>query len=208
MAFPLIVNQKHFEYLRLQKGSLDKYADNFPLWFDHYKEGLQEDFDLIEFWLPEKCQSLLDVGSGLGGIDALINHYYGGEVAVRLLDGEDDPPLMKLHRQTFNNMDVARDFLKLNGVGKFSYVTPYSAIYAGSFFVSDLVLSLGSWCFHYPASLYLPFVKRSLAPGGTLIVDVRNDHDDWLADLLTEFDEAGVVAIRKKWTRRVFRARH
>ena len=49
----------------------------------------------------------------------------------------------------------------------------------------DLVLSLGSWCFHYEPNVYLP---RLLAGGGLdvgarLIVDLRKGKGEWAAQL-------------------------
>ena len=37
----------------------------------------------------------------------------------------------------------------------------------------DLILSLHSWGFHYPISVYLDSVIKVLAPNGKIIIDIR-----------------------------------
>jgi hypothetical protein len=57
---------------------------------------------------------VLDVGSGLGGIDVLLNRHYlataGNPLEVALLDGIDDMPEVSFHDRTYNDMAVAIDF--------------------------------------------------------------------------------------------------
>jgi SAM-dependent methyltransferase len=41
----------------------------------------------------------------------------------------------------------------------------------------DLIISLKSWGFHYPVAVYLPLAKRSLRPGGRIVLDIRKNQN-------------------------------
>jgi len=205
----VIVNDAHFAYLRLQKGSLEPLAHDRALWHAAYEADLWRTYSEIHPYLPESCSGAsLDVGSGLGGIDVLLSRHYGGELRVNLLDGEHDAPAMTLHRQTFSSEAVARDFLSMNGVrpDRIGYSTPASPDFT---LVWDLVLSLGSWCFHYAPDVYLP---RLLEGGGlhtdtVIILDVRRDKGEWTSQLIAHLREVASIRITNKWARGVYALR-
>lgn len=199
MAESLIVEDEHFSYLKIQKGSLDKLSHDRVAWQAAYEEALTRDFGSIRSYLPTKCNSVLDIGGGLGGIDVLLARKYGCGICI--LDGEADAPVMELHRKTFNHMGVARDFLTKNGVGGFDYLTP-EQMTPRPF---DLIISLGSWCFHYPPSTYLDFVVSCCHSETMLVVDVRKQKPDWLKQLQELFTPRAVVHHSSKFDRWIFR---
>jgi hypothetical protein len=211
------VSDAAFEYLRVQKGSLDRFATNRALWERAYHDDLAATYQGIRQYLPPRCWGMLDIGSGLGGIDILLSRHYasiGKPPYVNLLDGESDPPKMHLHRETFNDMRVAQQFLKANGISleRFAYYTPDGPAAMGLENLPkpyDLVVSFGSWCFHYAPDTYLPVL---LAGGGlhtdsVVIVDVRKDKPDWLAQLQAPFELAGVIRDARKYMRMAFKKR-
>jgi SAM-dependent methyltransferase len=116
------VGESAFQFLRLQKGKLEPMARDFPRWLKHYHGALDQDYSGIKMYLPplpatENVGAVLDVGSGLGGIDILLyRHYEGKRVVPVLMDGWKDEPRMVLHRKTYNDMDVAERFHRDNGV--------------------------------------------------------------------------------------------
>lgn len=202
----LIVEDAHFEYLRLQKGRLDELSHDRARWHEEYERDIYRTYEEIRPHLPAICWGVLDIGSGLGGIDVLISRHYGDQPFVNLLDGEDDPPEMRKHRETFNSMKIARDFLVKNGVrsDRFGYYTPRARDFTKPY---DLVVSFGSWCFHYEPDVYLPTL---LAGGGLhmdsiLIVDVRNDRLDYDQQLCHSLKCIGVIRRSAKFTRAVYR---
>lgn len=216
MNLHLEVEDEHFDYLRLQKGRLDEFSDDRATWHRMYEADLAQQFDNIRPHLPAVCWGFLDVGSGLGGIDVLIARHYAAGASVprcaypfvHLLDGVDDPPEMHLHRQTFSSKRVARDFHTKNGVPpeRFRYFGPSDDFCARPY---DLVVSFGSWCFHYEPAVYLP---RLLMPGGlhsesVLILDVRTNKPEWEAELERTFRRVEVIATRPKWRRIVYGCR-
>lgn len=198
----MIVEDSHFEYLKLQKGALHGLTDDRAAWLMAYEQSLEEDLASMEPHLPQVCRNVLDVGSGLGGIDVLLNQKYPG-LYVSLMDGVDDPPVMTFHNRTYNDMKVARHFQNRNGVEKFGYYStpPIGAV------KFDLILSLGSWCFHYGPSAYLSFVKKCCHAGTILILDVRADQPLWRQELREVFSEVGVALVKRKFNRLVFHVR-
>ena len=184
MGPPIHVSDEAFPYLRAQKGRLDRLANDRSAWQAAYEADLERSLVEMGPHLPKVCWAMLDIGSGLGGVDVLLYRHYATEPWVNLLDGLDDPPEMKLHRETFSSESVARKFLRSNGVraDRIRYFGPEAQDFAAPY---DLVLSLGSWCFHYEPNQYLP---RLLAGGGLdsharVIVDVRKGKEDWQRQL-------------------------
>lgn len=204
----IVVEDSHFEYLRLQKGKLHDISNDRKRWHIAYEHDLVSTYYEIRPHLPASCWGFLDIGSGLGGIDILVSRHYGDDPYVNLLDGEDDPPEMKLHRQTFNSMRVARDFLTKNGVksSRFGYLTTRADFVMKPY---DLVMSFGSWCFHYEPNVYLPLM---LAGGGlhsdsVIIADVRIDKPEWARQLDERLDRVAEIRRSAKFTRSVYRVR-
>lgn len=182
---PLYVPELAYPYLIAQRGALDAVKGDRKKWTEQYCEVIQSEFDLIQPYLPVSCASILDVGSGLGGINAVLNEFYGGQCRITLLDGIEDPPTVELHRQPFNDMSVARDFLYLNGVQRLDYIdarhpTPPDIPY-------DLIISFKSWCFHVEPQSYLELVRGACHAQTTVILDVRLNRADWLTALESVF---------------------
>lgn len=200
---PITVSDEAFPYLRAQKGKLDAIAHDRDRWLAAYRADLQRSLDEMQPYLPKVCWGLLDIGSGLGGIDVLLYHYFATEPFVYLLDGVDDAPEMKLHRETFSNERVARAFLRSNGVrsDRIRYYGPAAQDITAPY---DVILSLGSWCFHYEPNQYLP---RLMAGGGVqwetrLIVDLRRDKPEWREQLkAANLQMIAVLRDEPKYTR-------
>lgn len=195
------IEPRHFEYLRVQKGSLDALSHDPQAWKEAYEVTLELDYESIKRWIPPRVERVLDIGGGLGGIDVLINRN-NGPTYVAILDGEDDKPEMKLHRQTFNSRAVTIDFLEKNGVNYHEYRNPFERTVPPYKF--DLVISLGSWCFHYAPENYLSFVVAVMKPQGRLIVDVRVNKPAYLEQLSKHFRRLGTAKRAMKYNREVF----
>lgn len=195
------VDDSHFAYLAVQRGKQSNLVEDRASWQSAYEASLFATLSSIRNDLPALCANVLDVGGGLGGIDVLLARRYPN-LAVTILDGEDDAPIVDLHRRTFNNMEVARDFLAKNGVSSFDYFTPA----LGDARPFDLVCSFGSWCFHYEPSVYLDFVQRCCRPGTVLILEVRRNRPAWRAELTKAFALQRVAFDSPKYQRLVFRA--
>lgn len=204
----LMVPARAIPYLRVQKGSIDPALDDleFP---DAYCRHLAAAYRSIVPALAPACRSVLDVGSGLGGIDVLIaRHYHGQLDRVALLDGRDDPPVVSLHRRTFNSMRVAYDFLTANGLQwkQLRNFQPTSAppVDEPPF---DLVISQGAWCFHFAPDVYLDFVAAVTGSGSRLIVDVRVAKTEWEGQLARDWLYQGTLLQSRKFSRRMYARR-
>lgn len=182
----ILIPDDAYPYLVAQRGAIDDMRDDPELWANRYAAQIYGELDLIEPYLPKNCESILDIGSGLGGINALINRYYGGDCRVTLVDGVKDKAEVELHRQTFNDMGVARRFLEANGVRYFSHIDANdpNRIAAIKY---DLIVSFKSWCFHIEPAEHLELVRSACREGTTLIIDVRRGNVGWAKQLASEF---------------------
>lgn len=195
-------------YLRAQKGALANIREPMA-WTAAYIASLNEQFESMRPYLPARCRRSLDVGSGLGGIDIALFRHYRGAVDLWLVDGMDDPPVVRRHAATFNHMAVASRFLHANGVEWELLSGPdiLDPRATDDQAPVDVVMSFGSWCFHYAPSVYLSGVRAVLNPeGATLVLEVRRDRAEWLADLESAFGRGRLIAEAPKWRRFVFLA--
>jgi SAM-dependent methyltransferase len=210
---PIVVTDEALPYLVAQKGRLQPLAHDRDAWLMGYRQAIDRDYRLIAPYLPPKPDGhaikILDIGSGLGGIDVMLSRHYGGAAQVILMDGADDPPVMELHRKTFNDMRVAERFHRANGAAPIGWIDANGdrlpAVGAGAW-PFDLVLSLGSWCFHYEPAIYLDQVKEAIVAGAVLILDVRKQRPSWAAQLISTFRLLAIVHVSDKIDRMVLRA--
>lgn len=188
----LTIPEAAYPYLVAQRGALDDMKGDSATWMRKYCDVLTHEYQLIAHHLPASCASILDVGSGMGGLNAYINAHFGGKCHVTLLDGVDDPPEVELHRKTFNDMEIARAFLSANGVGRFDFIDANDAHRRVSR-TYDLIVSKQSWCFHYEPKRYLDLVLSACHANTVLIVDVRRQKPHWLEDLLDVFQHDRII---------------
>lgn len=199
----LHISDEAFDYLLIQRGRLADLGSERAKWQPAYQESLLDDFRSIQAFLPARADRILDVGSGLGGIDILLaRHYHQPE--IWLFDGDDDCPVMHKHAETFNCMHAARRFQHQNGVQSLVTISPGTSELPPP---CDLVISLQAWCFHFSPEVYADWVRRSCHPGTVLILDVRRHYVWWRKALRDAFDEVGVALSSDKFERVVFRGR-
>lgn len=182
MMESLKITREAYPYLVAQRGAIDDMRGDPQIWASRYSETLQSEFRSIENYLPKACDSILDIGSGMGGIDALLNDHFGGDCRVCLLDGVEDEPTVIQHNATFNNMRIAQDYLRANGVRSFSFIDANGASPKAAARY-DLIVSFKSWCFHYEPERYVDLVISACHSQTVLIIDVRRDRTDWLKTL-------------------------
>lgn len=202
--FKFSISDEQFRYLSVQRCASEGHLLDRSAFEANYHREIFDVYESIAPFLPDECESLLDIGSGLGGIDAVLNKHFGGNVVVYPLDGLADDPQVESHSKTFNNREVTRDFLTANGVSAFSYYTPQSLKPIVPF---DLIVSFASYCFHYGPSVYLNFVKACARPGTVLIFDVRRKNAEWFEILAREFKLVGHAAEMPKFRRMIYEAR-
>lgn len=202
----MIVEPKHFEYLVVQHGSVSNERKDFSKWKAAYELSLETIYNHIAPVLPNDCAALLDIGSGLGGIDVLLANHYSDSPAVRLLDGENDPPVVRQSFEPFNNMKVAEDFLWKNGVKDFGYYTPGRLALKEGEKKFDLVVSFAAYGFHIHPGNYLEDLMKVIHKNTVVVLDVRRSKDVWLGLLVNELGSPRVLHRAEKYVRVAFRA--
>ena len=204
-AIPYILFQRT-AYLRLPNTFLYRVAnkligDKFPLYNrvvdiearrdparvrKLYREDMGRELDSFRAHLPPQCDALLDIGCGIAGIDVMLHRHYQTQSQtpqIYLLDKsrvEDEVFYMYKSKGAFyNSLEEAKKTLVANGV-EAARVHPIEANDRNEIPIEqplDLILSLISWGFHYPVSVYVDPVHRLLSERGVLILDVRKDTD-------------------------------
>jgi hypothetical protein len=184
----LIIEPADRKYLDIQVGELHDFIED-PRWQKMYEDHLWDRMTDIDEYLPETVTQYCDLGGGLSGISILLNLYYGGALRVNVVDG-DGPAIMLHHAVPFSSHERTLAFLRNNGV-KFASVWHPTNLPLQTF---DLMTSFRAWCFHLDPRVYIEWVRAHLSRDGTLLVDVRRDRDDWLAQLRGVFSRATPVA--------------
>lgn len=198
VKFEPVVTPAALPYLLVQQGRINglEGAD----WLKAYADGLHANLDQIRPLLPETIAGVLDIGGGMGGIDALINHEFGGNLDVVIVDGDRDAPIKVKQpagavSKTYSNCAAAFEFLVANGVihPKFLIAPADPDVKFEKAFLStiepvDLVLGVQAWGFHFPPSLHLPLAYAFSKIGTVWILDVRvqDSGSPWAAQLYSE----------------------
>lgn len=199
----LTIEPSHWEYLKIQHGSIasEENLADFTKWQAAYEASLQKLFDNIRPHLPEDCGSILDIGSGLGGVDILLARHFGG-ATVGLLDGTDCPPHTHAANLPFSNAAVAMDFHAKNDSKFVSCYWP--APPPAEHF--DLVVSFAAYAFHIAPFEYLGMLLNVVRPHTVMVFDVRKKKE-FLAPLVTAFGKPQVIFDAAKFVRCVFRGK-
>jgi SAM-dependent methyltransferase len=173
-----------------------------------FSADMNREYSHIRDYLPSNLENILDIGCGVAGIDVLLYKHYQtrnifpdfylldkSEINTKVYYG-----LEKIAAY-YSSLKVAEKLLVTNGIQKsrihLQEVTGAPIFPNKSF---DLIISLISWGFHYPISIYLDEVYRSLVPDGKLIVDVRKNSGG--EELLKEkFGSINIISEAKKYRR-------
>lgn len=179
------ISHEAFEYLVVQVGNLDGLKKVRHVWEAAYQRDLLARMDNILPYLPNQANAILDVGSGLGGIDILLYRWYERNVHLTLLDGGVFSPTVVNHNVPFNSKKVALEFLEQNGVrAQYAHFMEHDNAKPAPF---DLIVSFRAWCFHIQPSVYLDFVRRCCHEKTRLIIDIRKS-PEWRAEVGDHFD--------------------
>lgn len=200
------LTMRHLPLLQMQRGKINNLRHEPLSWAQAYRQDLQREFELLRPWLPQPCKKMLDVGSGMGGLDILIQRYYNwgrGGCESWLLDGsvctDIDPELEHDHDMPFNDAQLTFDFWRMNAVKVPVYVPADNPVIPPDVFF-DLIISTQSWCFHYAPSTYLSLVNAHSHDRTWLMVDVRK-RGDWLHELAKHWTVDKVLIETEKYVR-------
>lgn len=138
----------------------------------YYTARVREEAEQLRPWL-KPAESFLDIGCGLGLIDALIAEITGAKF-IHMMDGEGDNS-----NRVMGYNDGTKAWADVNVGGRLVAANTKSVVYVHNADPTkripvDLIVSFKSWAHHYSVDEYLPLALRSLKPGGRVIVDLRN----------------------------------
>jgi SAM-dependent methyltransferase len=167
-----------------------------------FNRDMEREYREILPHLPPRAVAILDIGCGVGGIDVLLHRHYGTprlyladrtHTSERIFYGYEQKGAF------YNSFEVTRRLLLENGVPepalRFREVGEECRLDVPE--AVDLVLSLISWGFHYPVTVYADQVRALLRPGGRVILDVRKGTDG-RAQLEARFPRVTTVSETRK----------
>lgn len=166
-----------------------------------YIVDMEAEYLDIKSYLPLKTKNILDIGCGIGGIDIFLSkHYNSPETTFYCLDKTQLDNIyygFKEKAAFYNSLDVAREFLSLNGIKNICTLlaNDNNTIETNEKF--DLILSLISWGFHYPVETYLFQVYTHLQVDGHMIIDIRKNTNG-LDKIKTVFSNIKVISETEK----------
>jgi len=180
---------------------------------EKYNSGLMSDLLCIAGHLPKRCESIVDIGCGVAGLDVLLWRYYTmhwQKPYITLLDKtRTEGKIWYGYTEQaayYNSLEVAKRVMRINGVGyeNFGTCNPdgFRADRAAPIIATDtadLVVSSLAWGFHFPVMTYRDQVADVLAQHGVVIMWIRNGTDG-VQKMLEAFDKAERVFVSKKYT--------
>ena len=85
---------------------------------------LKNEFKQMVEFLPVDCDSIIDIGCGVAGIDIFLNQYYG-KVLFFLIDRNENPDKKTYgfsdKTSFYNSFDAIKELLTKNNVSDFCY---------------------------------------------------------------------------------------
>jgi hypothetical protein len=163
-----------------------------------YGEELQRTYESFRAYLPFQMNHVLDIGSGMAGIDVLLGRH-APRATLHLLDKQGVSPTINAGFNAsadqfahYNDFDSAIELLRENGIRNTIRTYDMNRVeYPQRPY--DVVISLLSWGFHYPISTY------DVDCIGTMIVDCRKGTDS--EDQLSDYGKVTVVHEGRKFRR-------
>jgi SAM-dependent methyltransferase len=193
------ISDTSFDYLVAQVGELDTLKSVRHVWERAYERNTIERINNILPYIPDEVSTILDIGSGLGGIDVLLYRWFDSKPQITLLDGSTYGSMVLKHAEPFNSAAAALGFQNDNGVKNVRFME-HDNLKPAKF---DLIVSFRAWCFHIAPVAYLEYVKASCHPGTVLIVDVRKEAGArfWRDQIRKAFNHVATIEEGKKHER-------
>jgi hypothetical protein len=176
-----------------------------------YVESVVREYEEVKPHLPAVPRVIADIGCGVALFDVLLAWHYEGKVSPRflLVDKSQKGKVFYGFEETgafYSSLEITDRIASLNGIAPSDWITiPAPPRALGPPHGVDLVISLISWGFHYPVSVYLQKVLDSLSEAGVLILDLRKGTD---GERLLGESFSKIVVISEDNVKRRIRASH
>ena len=172
-----------------------------------YENDMRREYLLIVKYLPKSCSTILDIGCGLAGIDIFFHRHYQDKSPVfYLLDKTYTEGNVyygfKSKGAFYNSLKMAQTMLINNGL-PLQNIHTLEANENNEINIDgkiDLIISLISWGFHYPVSIYLNRVYNILNNGGSIILDIRKGTDG-IEILKNKFTKIEIIMEKSSYQR-------
>lgn len=149
-----------------------------------------------------KIKSVIDVGSGVAIFDLTLSQLLPN-TKFTLLDKTTDTNFIE---ETFvqidengnypfyNNWNIVEDCIASSKLNRqnFNFIGPDD-----HWNETDLIISLWSWCWHYPKETYWNKAMSSLRPGGHLVLDVLYKKNTNIIDEISDEMKSDPIVIKK-----------
>jgi len=150
----------------------------------------EKEYNAMKPSLPQNASTVLDIGCGIAGIDIYLSGHYKSPYIYLLDKTASDHTITPGYADThgfYNSLEAATELLVANGVQENTIhrLTPERVNELPE--KIDLILSLFSCGFHYPIATYETVLKKCLANGGVVILDVRKGTEKEARQLLGEY---------------------
>jgi SAM-dependent methyltransferase len=146
---------------------------------DHKKEfiyNMNKEYYLMDWTLPYECNSIIDIGCGIGGIDVLLSQKYNNPKIFLLDKSEKKEKVIYGYNRGesfYNSLDATNDMMIANDVLNYKLIDLEKDKLNVKDHSIDLVISLLSCGYHYPVEEYLEQIEKWLSKNGKLIIDLR-----------------------------------
>jgi hypothetical protein len=169
----------------VEAGQNIKFTEVFTkeIFFRKFTNVTQTSFNNYINFISPSNKKIISVGSGISTVELIISQY-ATESQIFLLDkselsrGPDkvydkESYFSETNNHGFyNSWDVVKDAIKNSDLNSSRYVF-LDPIDDWPIDV-DVIMSLYSWCWHYPFEVYSEKMLNSLKIGGTLILEIQN----------------------------------
>jgi hypothetical protein len=184
------------------RGDLAHLIEQPKVWAEEYVKSVNRDVSSFDDYIPTDGGVVVDIGCGVGAVDAILATRHGLQPV--LVDGSRSTDV---HRQDepFCGPQAARTFMALCRVRQYLYAPSHEL----PEIKADMVISLRSWCFHYPPhhNHYLRWVLHTCKRGAHVVIDLRRERPEWRSVLEHEMDFVQKVGEERKYDRTVWRVR-
>lgn len=183
-----VMNESIVQLVRLQRTWMKKLTFNEVE--KEYFKSCVSDFEFMSPFFPEKTETVLDIGAGVGGISLLICKQFK-KIRVDLLDKDRVLPdpwygFSKEPAAYSTKLDT-QSFFVMNGILNVAYYIEYPEENK-----YDFIFSRVSCGFHYPVRMYLKQIKRTLNKKGRFFLDVRKNKGE-IDALKKEFSKVEIL---------------
>jgi len=165
-----------------------------------FKTQLEQEYNFLIPYLPKTCETIWDIGAGLGGIDVFLSkHYNVPEIYLTDYNIVDDKIFFGFNQVycAYNNFEMSKQLMEANGITNYLFDDLNGTRRLPRY--ADIVISLLSCGFHYPVSTYLNEIITRTLTGAVLILDMRHGHDQ-CPELAPYFETMAMLPYRK-WYR-------